>query len=557
MSGNFLGYAFTLVLLVRSMLTTASPAMQEPVDSLRVALSKSGTDSARIDLSMQLSKAYQSVDNNLALEYAQQAVVLSEKSGSSHQHFEALRHAGSLLFFIGLTDVAADYFSQHLTLAEKLGNKLELGYGYFNIGAFRLFLGDYERSTKLFEKSKKIWESYHQEMGTPVPASFYSSYHNNIGSYHMAKGRLSDAEVNFIKAIAYGREDMENPFRLSQALTNYASLLLKKKDIASALKVLNENILLSKRKNDIQSECTAMRYIGAAYEQRGEFDLALQTYHSAYDIAIRNDVLATKLLLSESIYELHKRIGKADSALFYIDIQKNYLRQTKLEEARDYLTRQELLSEFREREKALERNNMLGSRVYILIITLGIVLSIGLALYSFQTGKHYRSNALVKTDLELKAEKMSIEQELLRTEIDQKDKQIATQINQAIEQNDKIDHMVHDLQAEGSTHENSELVSKLINQLEHFDKDNMWAEFEIRFQQVHSAFYDRLMKEYPDLTVNERRLCAFLRLDMTTKEISRLTGQSVRAIGLARIRLRRKLNLTHTETDLFQHLSSI
>jgi tetratricopeptide (TPR) repeat protein len=557
MSGKFLGYAFTLVLLVRSMLITASPAMQEPVDSLRVALSKSGTDSARIDLSMQLSQAYQSVDNNLALEYAQQAVVLSEKSGSSRQHFEALRHAGSLLFFIGLTDVAADYFSRHLTLAEKLGNKLELGYGYFNIGAFRLFLGDYERSTKLFEKSKKIWESYHQEMGTPVPASFYSSYHNNIGSYHMAKGRLSDAEVNFIKAIAYGREDMENPFRLSQALTNYASLLLKRKDIASALKVLNENIILSKRKNDIQSECTAMRFVGAAYEQRGEFDLALQTYHSAYDIAIRNDVLATKLLLSESIYELHKRIGKADSALFYIDIHKNYLRQTKVEEARDYLTRQELLSEFREREKALEKNNMLGSRVYILIITLGIVLSIGLALYAFRTSKHYRSNVLVKTGLEQKAEKMRIEQELLRTEIDQKDKQIATQINQVIEQNDKIDHMVHDLQADRITHENSELVGKLINQLEHFDKDNMWAEFEIRFLQVHTAFYDRLMNRHPDLTVNERRLCAFLRLDMTTKEISRLTGQSVRAIGLARIRLRRKLNLTHTETDLFQHLSSI
>ena len=557
MSGKFLGYAFTLVLLVRSMLITASPAMQEPVDSLRVALSKSGTDSARIDLSMQLSQAYQSVDNNLALEYAQQAVVLSEKSGSSRQHFEALRHAGSLLFFIGLTDVAADYFSRHLTLAEKLGNKLELGYGYFNIGAFRLFLGDYERSTKLFEKSKKIWESYHQEMGTPVPASFYSSYHNNIGSYHMAKGRLSDAEVNFIKAIAYGREDMENPFRLSQALTNYASLLLKKKDIASALKVLNENIILSKRKNDIQSECTAMRFVGAAYEQRGEFDLALQTYHSAYDIAIRNDALLTKLLLSESIYELHKRIGKADSALFYIDIQKNYLRQTKLEEARDYLTRQELLSEFREREKALEKNNMLGSRVYILIITLGIVLSIGLALYAFRTSKHYRSNVLVKTGLEQEAEKMSIEQELLRTEIDQKDKQIATQIKHAIEQHDKIDHMVHDLQADRITHENSELVGKLINQLEHFDKDNMWVEFEIRFLQVHTAFYDRLMNRHPDLTVNERRLCAFLRLDMTTKEISRLTGQSVRAIGLARIRLRRKLNLTHTETDLFQHLSSI
>lgn len=557
MSGQALGHTLILLLLVSCLKTSALPASQRPIDSLRMALSKAGSDSVRIVLSMQLSQAYQSVDNNLAIEYAQKAVVLSEKSGTVTQLLEALRNTVTLTFFIGLTDVAADYLSRHLTLAEKSGNKLELGYGYFNMGGFQLILGDHERSVVLFEKSKKILESHYKEVGSPVPSSLYSSYYNNLGNYEMGKGRLPAAELYFIKAISYGRQDTATLFRLSQALSNYANVLIQKKDYDAALKVLEENMAVAKKKNDNISECTAMRFIGNIHEQRGAFDSAIQTYHTAYAIAIRYDLLSTKLFLSESIYKLYKRIGNADSALFYIDINNNYQRQTKLEEARAHIIRQDLISEFREREKALERENKLGSRVYILIITLALVLSIGLALYSFRTGKRYRSTAMAKTDLEQRAEKMSIEQELLRTEIVQKDQQIATQVMHAVQRNDKPGNMVHGLQTDRTIAENAEIVRKLINQIEDSGKENLWADFEMRFQQVHTGFYDRLLKEYPDLTVNERRLCAFLRLDMTTKEISRLTGQSVRAIGLARIRLRRKLNLTHTETDLFQYLSSI
>ena len=53
----------------------------------------------------------------------------------------------------------------------------------------------------------------------------------------------------------------------------------------------------------------------------------------------------------------------------------------------------------------------------------------------------------------------------------------------------------------------------------------------------------KLLKHYPNLTVNERRLCAFLNMNLTTKEISAITRQSVQSINTARTRLRRKLGL--------------
>ncbi len=85
----------------------------------------------------------------------------------------------------------------------------------------------------------------------------------------------------------------------------------------------------------------------------------------------------------------------------------------------------------------------------------------------------------------------------------------------------------------------------------------MWEEFELRFKEVHSGFYDRIQDAYPNLSLNERRLCAFLRLDMTTKEIAAITGQTTRAVEMARIRLRKKMNLTKTDTSLFEILSSM
>ena len=85
----------------------------------------------------------------------------------------------------------------------------------------------------------------------------------------------------------------------------------------------------------------------------------------------------------------------------------------------------------------------------------------------------------------------------------------------------------------------------------------IWEEFEVRFAKTHGDFYDRLVKAFPDITLNERRLCAFLKLDMTTKEISTITGQSIRAIEIARTRLRKKFSLNQSDISLFEFLSSI
>lgn len=76
-----------------------------------------------------------------------------------------------------------------------------------------------------------------------------------------------------------------------------------------------------------------------------------------------------------------------------------------------------------------------------------------------------------------------------------------------------------------------------------FESDDDWVAFDLRFNKINNDFYHKLELIYPNLSINEKRLCAFLKLEMTSKEITKLTGQSVRAVEISRTRLRKNLAL--------------
>jgi DNA-binding response OmpR family regulator/DNA-binding CsgD family transcriptional regulator len=98
------------------------------------------------------------------------------------------------------------------------------------------------------------------------------------------------------------------------------------------------------------------------------------------------------------------------------------------------------------------------------------------------------------------------------------------------------------------------LMKKFGNEIVDIETANIWKEFEYHFEQIHHSFYKNLAKEFPDLSQNEMKLCAYIRLNMVTKDIASITRQSVRSIEVARTRLRDKLGLKGTSEDIFGFL---
>jgi len=90
---------------------------------------------------------------------------------------------------------------------------------------------------------------------------------------------------------------------------------------------------------------------------------------------------------------------------------------------------------------------------------------------------------------------------------------------------------------------NQELNS-LKNSIQINSKKQFWNDFEIQFDNLNSEFYKKLLQNFPDLSPNERKLCAFLKMNLSSKEIANITFQNINAIDVARYRLRHKLGLT-------------
>ncbi|MEF9950912.1 MAG: hypothetical protein RR752_06995, partial [Mucinivorans sp.] len=106
---------------------------------------------------------------------------------------------------------------------------------------------------------------------------------------------------------------------------------------------------------------------------------------------------------------------------------------------------------------------------------------------------------------------------------------------------------------EGKNNVNS-LISNYKLQANHSN----WEEFETLFTKIHKPFWDELNDINPTLTPNERKLCAFLKLNMNNKDIALITFQSEEALKKSRLRLRKKLNLDRSInlTTFIQNIAS-
>jgi hypothetical protein len=116
---------------------------------------------------------------------------------------------------------------------------------------------------------------------------------------------------------------------------------------------------------------------------------------------------------------------------------------------------------------------------------------------------------------------------------------------------ENIKKELEEVKRKGKSTETKHALEKIVKEIDttlRLQED--WKQFEHHFDQIHGEFLNRLREEFQELTPNEQKLCALLRLNLSTKEICNLMNISMRGVEIARYRLRKKLGL-----DLGQNLS--
>ena len=206
------------------------------------------------------------------------------------------------------------------------------------------------------------------------------------------------------------------------------------------------------------------------------------------------------------------------------------------------------------------------SRWAYLLYTISGIFLIGMIV--FQVDKRFKKEKkliLLKQKRELSKKNTEIEQitnqsekeiiklrnEKLRSEINHKNRELTSSTIHLINKNELLNNVklgLADILKKKDKVSLNEELKRIIKNIDHnINSDGDWKNFELHFNHVHGNFTNRILDRFPKLTPQEIKLCAYLRLNLTTKEIANLLNISVRGVEISRYRLRKKLTLERND----------
>ena len=148
------------------------------------------------------------------------------------------------------------------------------------------------------------------------------------------------------------------------------------------------------------------------------------------------------------------------------------------------------------------------------------------------------------SQLESKQVIMKLRNDRLRNELESKNRELATTAMSLINKNELLLGIKHDLMQMGDKASRDEVI-KLVNN--NLNNNSDWEFFKEAFNNADKDFLNKIKNKHPELTANDLKFCAFLRLNLSSKEIAPLLNISVRSVEIKRYRLRKKMKLEHSD----------
>lgn len=556
MSSKFYTRFFIIGLLI---FTHSFAIGQTNEDSLLKIMGSTKEDSTKLKLLIKLSVLNQLSDLKQSFAYANQAVDLAKKRNFQDELLETYKVFGKICFEKGLMIEAGKYFSLCLDLITKKGNKLQMAMANNNIAATFQSVKNFKVAESYYLKSLQLLKEYALDNGDTTISAYVINIYNNLGTLSKDVGNIPKALTNFELGIKRATNLTEYPNTRIALLQNKGLLLIETAKYDEANLKIQKSIEIGENLQFGFGLATSYMLKGDLLSRQGKTRDALYNLQKGYAYAKSTESLTLIQKLSHELHQIYKDLGKADSALKYLNISIESENAMKIQEARELL-------EINENKKLfaawqLEESNKYQKNVVknLIITFLGILATVILFVFYIIKQKQYKRVLLEKIEKDIAIQNLELERKLLLISLEDKEKQLANDILYQIQKNEIIEAVVDKLlhQTKQATGINVEAIKDAIKTLSKTTENNVWSEFEIRFKQVHANFYENLQQKFPDLTRNERRLCAFLRLNMSSKEISAISGQSPKTIDVARSRLRKKLGISNDDMGLISFLNGI
>lgn len=159
----------------------------------------------------------------------------------------------------------------------------------------------------------------------------------------------------------------------------------------------------------------------------------------------------------------------------------------------------------------------------------------------------HRRHMEMDKEKQVQQERIRVRNEQLQADVLNKSKELATTTFSLVRKNEtllQIKEALNAIKADLGVRLPEKYYRQLIQLIDtHLDSDHDWQVFETNFNQVHEVFFKKLIEDFPDMTPGDLRLAAYLKMNLSSKEIAPLLNISLRGVENKRYRLRLKLGL--------------
>jgi len=549
------------------------------VDSLKTLLIQKKGE-AKFEILEQLADYY--INNNLdsSVYFLSQLKELAAKNNNIRYEAIACSSMGLTHFYRGKYFEAEDCVKQAIEFQKQIGDTTNLADSYNVLAGIYGVSGQYSKSTKILFEAIKIYETQNDLTGI-VKA------YNNLGYLFMKLENYKKAQeyyekalliidengINYNKGFLYSnlgichKEFGEN----EAALKNYRLALnfYKKNSTQNAIPILYQSIgnLYAFRLNNPDSAFfyiekgieLAQKYdtnslielylsLGELFERQNSLQKSIDAYNKSLNTAVSNDDLSGQM-------EAHLHLSDANKALKYFATALNhYENYTILKDSINTKETKTQISRLNEKYEN-DKNKLLIEQltiqqqhdrlVQIALIT-GIVLLIVALLF-------------ILYGLVQRKKRTQMEKSILENEVQFKNKELASHALMMMQKNKMLQTLYDSIKeaAKAKANELPRILNLLKMQIKSSIKSEKdWELFKLYFEQINKSFFEKLKEINPELTQNDIRLAALIKLRFNIKEAASVLNLSPNSIKGARSRLRNKLRLESSD-DLSRVIEKI
>ena len=538
---------------------TKASGLSNSIDSLKNTLSTlSDADDGWIDLNTNIGEFYIQKHPDSAYIYLKAALNAAETKNETNKIANCERLLGEVFFNQGLFQQSLRY---HLEAQKyysiKNTSKQEIAENFLEIGMLYYYLRQFTKSEKSYYEALKIFESTHSLKGKAntlgklghmcekkknYPTAHYyqrealkiyqklndkegiAAILENIGSIYEDENNYTRAYDCFIESLKYNIS-LENHKAMISNYNNIGDIYRKKNEFQKALIYTNKALAEATILNDLFQISAAYKDLSKTYNLMGDYKNAYENLEKGRNIyeEIFNEEGTKQLVLMQTLYDIDKK----DQEISLLEKESKY----------NYIT-----------------------RVALVIFLLLIVVS-GFLIMSRQRLKIRKNNQIIEQNKKLyEQEQALIKVELqntllkekhLKSEIQVKTQELTSNALHLIRKNKLLEGLREDLEVinKNGKEDNRKHVNSLIKKVDYsIIKDNEWDDFRKSFEQVHDNFMQGLRKHCTDLSSTELRLCALIKLNISSKDIAVMMGITQDSLRVARYRLRKKLSIKHGDS---------